>query len=175
MKKKTLFCFFLTASLLISVPYAFGGSTIAGWWRVAVTINEGDFVTGNWHATQTVGQNNLSYLYISLNGSSSGLAAFIEGDNGTYSLENTYAVYIKNNIVVLVGPSTVDTDGNLTSGSTIVFRTLGGYNIPYMKGFYTRYDNVTDQIVRMGTLNASRVVLLQTIPDEVKKLLPSLF
>jgi hypothetical protein len=56
-----------------------------------------------------------------------------------------------------------------------VFRTLGGYNIPYMKGFYTRYDNVTDQIVRMGTLSASRVLSLQTIPDEVKKLLPTPF
>lgn len=175
MKKKTLFCFFVTASLLISVPYAFGGSTIAGWWKVAVTINEGDFVTGDWQATQSFGPKSLFYLYISLNGSSSGLAAFIQSDNGTYSLENTYQVYTKNNIVVLVGPSTVDTDGNLTSGSTIVLRTLGGYNIPYMKGFYTRYDNVTEQIVRMGTLNLSRVLLLQTIPDEVKKLIPSPF
>jgi len=171
MKKKSLSCSFIVVGLLLmSAPSALGDST-AGWWKVSVNLSTGDYVTGDWQTNKTVGRKSLSYLYIFLPTSSSGTAYFVENLGGDYFLENTFSVYTKNRILKLTGPSTLDEADNLASGGTIILRAIGEVDVISMKGFYTRYDNVTEQFVRMGTLVLARVPV-QSVPDAVMRLIP---
>ena len=175
MRKKLFFPFLVVACIFTFVPCIFADSDLGGWWKASINFNEGDFVTGGWEQFQTLSAKSISYLYIFLQSASSGTAYLIVFDKpaGTYFLENIYSVYIKNNILTLTGPATADTDGNLTSSSTIVLRASGTLNhIKSMKGYYTRYDEDSG-FVGMGSLTASRITFLQTIPDAVKQLIPN--
>jgi hypothetical protein len=158
----------------LAVPSAPADTNVAGWWRVQVKITEGDFVTGEWTRIQTPSSRYLSYMFIALTSSSSGTAYFVAWDNNTkvYFLENTYTLYTKNNIVLLTGPATSDDEFQLNSSSTIVLKAYGGAGLSIMTGNYTRYDRDGEQFVGMGTLTATRANLLNTIPDEVKLLIP---
>jgi hypothetical protein len=76
---------------------------------------------------------------------------------------------MRNNIVVLTIPTSLDADGNLIHGRTIVLTVYGGPNtLNSMKGYYTLYDIETtvtpEQFVRMGPVDAYRVN-----PDKVPK------
>jgi len=50
-------------------------------------------------------------------------------------------------------------------------RAIGEVDVISMKGFYTRYDNVTEQFVRMGTLVLVRVPV-ESVPDAPWQLIP---
>jgi len=174
MRKKLFSPFLVIACIFTFVPCIFADADLSGWWKVTINFDQGDFVTGNWEQFQTMSAKSISYLYIDLQSASSGTAYMILFDKpaGTYLLENTYAVYIRNKIVTLTGPFTGDADGNLTSSSTIVLRASGTLNhIRSMKGYYTRYDEDFG-FVGMGSLSASRITYLNTIPDAVKQLIP---
>lgn len=173
MKKKLFFSLFLLASLFVFTPSLYA-LQFDGWWTARFSIEEGDFVTGSWRSFQTWGKM-ASYLYIYQDNSSSGRAYLVEfdPDDQSYFLKNIYTVYIKSNIIVLTGPYGTDAYGMLTLASTIVFRTLGSATtIAWMKGNHTEYDIETYQMVRMGTVNVSRI-RVDKVPTGAKSVIPA--
>jgi hypothetical protein len=177
MKKNVLIylIFFICFFIFISNTYA--DSNIAGWWRATITIQQGDFVTGVWDTIYSQGKKR-SYFYIDLPSSLSGTAylALWNDLEENYILE-TYTLYIRNNIAVLVIPSAVDaTNGDVMSGSTIILRVYGSPNNLYnMKGFYTLFDRenavTPEEFVRMGPVSAYRIGVRE-VPKDVKDLIP---
>ena len=176
MKKNVLIylIFFICFHIFISNTYA--DSNIAGWWRATITIQQGDFVTGVWDTIYSQGKKR-SYFYIDLPSSLSGTAylALWNPLEGNYILE-TYTLYIRNNIAALVIPSSVDANGDLISGSTIILRVYGSPNhLSNMKGYYTLFDRentvTPEEFVRMGPVSAYRIDVRQ-VPEDVKDLIP---
>ncbi len=162
MKKIILISSIFLFCLLISVSHTHAQSSIAGWWKTRITIQQGHFETGLWDSIQARGKHSC-YLYVVLTASTSGAGYLALWDdlNQKYILE-TYNLYIRNNIAVLVIPTSADTDGNIISGATIVLRLFGGPNtLNSMMGFYTLFDmesaSTPEQFVRMGPVDAVRV------------------
>jgi hypothetical protein len=176
MKKNILICFIFFICFFIFISNTYADSNIAGWWKVAMTIQQGDFVTGVWDTFQDQGKKRC-YFYIDLPSSSSGTAylALWNPLEGNYILE-TYTLYIRNSIAALVIPSSVDANGDLISGSTIILRVYGSPNhLSNMKGYYTLFDRenigTPEEFVRMGPVNAYRIDVKQ-VPEDVKDLIP---
>lgn len=161
MKKIILISSIFLFCLLISVSHTHAQSSIAGWWKTGISIQQGDFQTGTWDSINARGKH-ACYLYIFLSTSTSGSAylALWDAPSQSYILE-TYNLYIQNNIAVLVIPTSEDTDGNILSGATIVLRLSGGPNtLNSMNGYYTLFDidpSTPEQLVRMGPVAAYRV------------------
>jgi len=163
MKKVILISSIFFFCLLISVSHTQAQSSIAGWWKTRITIQQGDFVTGVWDLIQDNGKHSC-YLYILLTSSiaGTGYLALWDPQSQNYILE-TYNLLIQNNIAVLVIPTSVDTNGNILSGGTIVLRVSGGPNaLTSMTGYYTLFDMEStatpEQFVRMGSVSAVRVL-----------------
>ncbi len=176
MNKKILISLSVVISLLIPISYSYSDSTIAGWWKLRINVQQGDFVTGDWISMRPTGKK-VTYLYISLPSSFSGTAHIAIWDDlgQSYFLES-YTLYIRNNIAILVIPTSFDADGNMLSGSNIVFRVYGAPNhINELRGYYALFDiesaGTPEQFVRMGSLNATRISP-NKVPDEVANLIP---
>jgi len=155
--------------LLIFVSHAYAQSSIEGWWKARMFIQQGHFETGTWDRIQATGKHG-SYFYIIKSTSNNGTAYLVLWDDldQKYIIEN-YMLYMRNNIVVLTIPTSLDSDGNLIDGRTIVLRVYGGPNtLNSMKGYYTLFDiestGTPEQFVRMGPVDAYRVN-----PDKVPK------
>ena len=176
MKSKILNSLIIFICLFIPISYTYADSTIAGWWKLRINVQQGDFVTGDWISMRPTGKK-VTYLYISLPSSFSGsayIAIWDDLDQG-YFLES-YTLYIRNNIAILVIPTSFDADGNMLSGSNIVFRVYGAPNhINELRGYYALFDieseGTPEQFVRMGSLNAARISP-NKVPDEVANLIP---
>jgi hypothetical protein len=173
MKRRIITSLVVAISLMISVTYAYA-IDIDGWWKVKTILQQGDFTTGEWTTFHGAGKK-ASYIYIfnAQEGSYGGPAwLYLWDDEGGGYIEEVYPlIYIKNNVIVLFGPTSVDANGN-DWGNTIVLRPYGPIGYPnQMKGFYTLYDmenqGTPDQFVRMGTLVMVRVAP-NLVPVEVK-------
>jgi hypothetical protein len=169
MKKNISIFGALFICLLIFVPHSHAQSSIEGWWKARMAIQQGHFETGTWNRILATGKHG-SYLYIIKSTSYNGTAYLVLWDDleQKYIIEN-YTLYMRNNIVVLTIPTSLDADGNLIHGRTIVLTVYGGPNtLNSMKGYYTLYDIETtvtpEQFVRMGPVDAYRVN-----PDKVPK------
>jgi hypothetical protein len=179
MKKNLCVSIIVTATILIMISDAHP-LDINGWWKVNMSIEHADFVTGHWdkiHATGSAA----AYIYLynvneyTFNGI--GYLALPKGD-GTWYLNivapGHYIVYLKNNIVVLfINSGQWDVDQ--ASGSTLVLRAYGTTSATQLKGYYTEYDienvGTPEQFVRMSSLNAMRVNA-DMVPDDVMDLIP---
>ena len=168
--KKTISIFGITFTcLLIFVSHTYAQSSIEGWWRARMVIQQGHFEAGDWDRMQATGKHT-SYLYIVKSTSNDGTAYLTLWDDleQKYIIED-YMLYMRNNIVVLTIPTSLDADGNLVHGRTIVLRIYGGPNtLNSMKGYYTLFDKESagtpEQFVRMGPVDVYRVN-----PDKVPK------
>lgn len=168
--KKTISIFgALFICLLIFVSHSHAQSSIEGWWKARMVIQQGHFETGTWDRIQASAKHG-SYFYIIKSTSNNGTAYLVLWDDldQKYIIEN-YMLYMRNNIVVLTIPTSLDTNGNLIDGRTIVLRVYGGPNtLNSMKGYYTLFDiestGTPEQFVRMGPVDAFRVN-----PDKVPK------
>jgi hypothetical protein len=176
MNKKILISLSVVISLLIPISYSYSDSNIAGWWKVNINVQQGDFVTSEWIRMRHIGKR-VTYLCIYLPSSNSGKAYFAFWDDldQAYFLES-YDLYVRNNIAILVVPTSFDADGNMLSGSNIVFRVYGAPDhIHTLKGYYALFDiestGTPEQFVRMGSLNATRISPSK-VPDEVANLIP---
>jgi len=139
-----------------------------------MAIQQGHFETGAWERIQATGKR-AAYLYIVTSTSNHGTAYLTLWDDlgQKYIIEN-YTLYIRNNVVVLSVPTSVDADENLIGGSTIVLRLYGGPNtLNAMKGFYTLFDMEStatpEQFVRMAPVDAYRVNP-DRVPEEALEL-----
>ena len=117
---------------------------IDGWWVVRSNVLQGDFVTGEWISFLGYGKK-VSYMYISnANENSYGGPAwfYLWSDLDQKYIEEIYPlIYIKNNVIVLFGPTGGSDDEGNYWGNTIVLRPYGAISRPsLMKGFYTLYD-----------------------------------
>ena len=162
--------------LLIFVSHAYAQSSIEGWWRARMAIQQGHFETGTWDRIQATGKHT-GYLDIIKSTSNSGTAHLVLWSDldQRYILES-YTLYMRNNIVVLSVPTSADADENLIAGSTIILRIYGGPNtLNSMKGYYTLFDiestDTPEQFVRMGPVDAYRVNP-DKVPEDVMKLIP---
>ena len=184
MNKKAFICIIAILAVFAFTSNAYS-LYIDGWWKARMTIQEGDFVTGDWFTLQA-SVKKVSYIYIAgaMENSFLGIAWLILWNPGGQNYiiepsvpdENHYTVYNKNNICVIAVPSVIDIDGNAAAGSTIVLRTYGTPNrATALKGYYTLYDienvGTPDMFVRMGPIHATRVDV-QDIPQEVLDLIP---
>jgi hypothetical protein len=185
MKKKILASLFVFIGLLSLSPTTACALDIDGWWKASMTMQQGDFVTGEWTTLQAHGKK-VSYIYIydARENTFSGVAWLILWDDAdkTYFIEpgeptqNHYTVYNKNNFCVLMVPSVVDVDGNTAGGSTIVLRIHGTPNYATaLSGFYTLYDlenvGTPDLFIRMGPVYATKIAPAK-VPKEVMDLIP---
>jgi hypothetical protein len=174
MEKKIFASLVVAIGIIICFNSAYA-IDIDGWWVVRSNVLQGDFVTGEWISFLGYGKK-VSYMYISnaKEDAYGGPAWFyIWNDLDQEYIEEIYPlIYIKNNVIVLFGPTGgPDVDGNFW-GYTIVLRPYGAIGRPNsMKGFYTLYDmedeGTPDQFVRMGTIDMSRVQP-KYVPKEVK-------
>lgn len=171
--KKTILIFgiIITAYLILSVSHTYAQFEIAGWWKARMIMQQGDFVTGRWDKISGAGKH-VGYLYILLSSSTYGLAYLFlwDGAEGKYIKED-YTLYIRNNIVVLTIPTTLDANEYPINGRTIVLRLYGSR----MNGYYTLFDMETtgtpDQFVRMCPVEASRITP-DKVPKDVTELIP---
>jgi hypothetical protein len=166
MKHGSLIGVVVVVALIGFTPFFARAQGINGWWEARMAIDNGDLVTGVWAGFRAAGPN-VSYLYIydASENSYSGKACHVEreGIGGSYVRENTFSVYIKNNVAVLTGPASVDDDGQLAEGSTMILEISGNRGIPgKMTGYYTKYDVLLEQRVSSGTISA-----LKRNPDNV--------
>ncbi len=175
MKKRIFTGFVVAIGIMICFTDAYA-IDIDGWWTVRTNLQQGDFVTGEWTTLYGTGKK-VSYMYIvDAQESSYGGPAwlFLWDDASQNYIKETYPItYVKNNVILLFGPTALDTAGNYT-GNTIVLRPSGSPGSPYsMSGYYTIYDTenivTPDQFVRMGTLNMNRVDP-KYVPKAVKDL-----
>lgn len=175
MKKKFLTGLLVVIGLVISATYAYA-MDIDGWWAARTNLIQGDFQTGEWTTLLGYGKR-LSYMYmVDANENSYGGPAwlFLWDDLSSSYIKEIYPIiYVKNNIILLFGPTFQDADGNFV-GNTILLRPYGTLGHPYMlRGYYTVYDTenvgTTDQFVRMGTLDMTRIEP-RYVPKEVKDL-----
>jgi hypothetical protein len=176
MKKRIFIGLLVFFSLMIFFTYAYA-IDIDGWWVAGTNFIQGNFQTGEWTRLSGHGKKR-SFMYIldAHEGSYGGPASLFLWDDsaGGYIKETYPVIYIRNNVILLFGPTSQDADGNFT-GNTIVLRPYGPIGRPYLlRGYYTLYDTeniiTTDQFVRMGTLNMSRVDP-KNVPKEVQDLL----
>jgi hypothetical protein len=175
MKHGSLIGVMIVIALILFIPFFACAQGINGWWEARMALKNGDFVTGEWTGFRAAGPN-VSYLYIydALENSYSGKACYVERDavGGSYVRENTFSVYTRNNIAVLAGPASVDDNGQLIEGSTMVLEILGIRGIPSnMKGFYTKYDIQFGQEVKTGSISA-RKRNPDNVPPDVTILCP---
>jgi len=174
MKKNISIFGVIFTCLLIFASHTCAQSSIEGWWRVRMAIQQGHFETGTWDRFQATGKHTC-YLYIVKSTSNDGTAHLALWDDlgGKYIIEN-YILYMRNNVVVLSVPTAVDEDGYLLGGSTIVLRLYGGPNtLNAMKGYYTLFDiestGTPEQFVRMAPVDAYRVNP-NKVPEEALEL-----
>jgi len=172
MKKNTLIFFMIIAVyLVLSASHTYAQFEVAGWWKVRMVMQQGDFVTGRWEQITGAGKK-ASYLYIVLTSSTYGLAYLFLWDDaeGKYIKED-YAFYIRNNIAVLTIPTLLDENEYPINGRTIVLKLYGSK----MRGYYTLFDmettGTTDQFVRMCPVDANRTTPGK-VPEEVAELIP---
>ena len=176
MKRGALIGIVVVIALILFIPFFAYAQGINGWWDAQMpSLKNGDIVTGEWTNFRAAGPN-ISFLYIfdASENSYSGTAYYIEREavGGSYVLGNTFSVYIKNNIAVFAGPPSVDDDGQLLEGSTMVLQILDSIpgNPGQMKGFYTKYD-IQLGYVKAGPVTARRKTI-EKIPEEVSVLVP---
>ena len=176
MKQKIIISVLVVIGLSISITSTHAQG-INGWWIARMTIDQGNFIYGDWLRIYSQGKKS-SYLYIRSASESffSGKAdvALWDEEGGNY-IKESYTVYIRNNIVVFIIPTTVDAAGNFLSGATMVLRAYGSPNvITFMKGYYTLYDienaGTPEEFVRMGTVSMNRPLSLRLIPKDVADL-----
>lgn len=178
MNKKGYFCFVLILSSLLFIALwatpASAQYNIAGWWKARLSVEQGDFVTGEWIRVRDEGKKG-AYLYFFQETSNTGTGdlVFWSKSDQRYILES-YNLYIRNNVIVLYIPTFYDTLGN-PAASSIVLRPSGSAMIiTYMSGFYTLYDfeasGSPDLFVRMGSIFLTPVTP-NKVPEEVKKLI----
>ena len=173
MKKKIFIGFGVAICIMICFSSIYA-MDIDGWWAARTNAQQGDFVTGEW-ITLLGYYKKVSYMYIANaneNAYGGPVWFYLWDDLGGAYIEEMYPViYTKNNVIVLFGPTGYDEDGNFW-GNTIVLRPYGSISRPNsLKGFYTLYDMenlvTTDQFVRMGTLDMSRVEP-KNVPKDIK-------
>ena len=143
--------------LVLFIPSFGRAQGINGWWEVQIpSLKIGDIVTADWKTLHAKGPK-VSYIYISDASEDSyrGKACYVERVEGT-SVQDLF-VYVKNSVAVLTGSSSVDQDGNLLEGSTMVLEILGFKGNPYqLKGYYTKYAIDSEQRVEMGSVIARK-------------------
>ena len=173
MRKKILISLGVAICMMICFNSVYA-MDIDGWWAARMNVQQGDFVTGEW-ITLLGYYKKVSYMYISnaKENAYGGPIWFYLWDDleGNYIEEIYSYVYIKNNVIVLFGPTGYDDTGNFW-GNTIILKPYGSISRPqYLKGFYTLYDmeyqGTTDQFVRMGTLDMNRVEP-KNVPKDIK-------
>ena len=174
MKRGSLIGTMVVTTLILSMPFFACAQGINNWWEAQMALKNGDLVTGEWTSFRAAGPN-ISFLYIygASEYSYSGTACYVERDGvgGSYVLGNTFSVYIRNNIAVFAGPASVDDNGQLVEGSTMVLQIVGSPADPgHMKGFYTKYDIQLGK-VQTGSLTVRRRSI-DKIPPEVFVLCP---
>lgn len=178
MSKKGYFCFVLILSSLLSIALwatpASAQYNIWGWWRARLSVEQGDFVTGEWTRVRDEGKKG-AYLYFFQETSNTGkgyLVFWSKGDQN-YILES-YDLHMKNNVIVLYIPTFYDTEG-YPAASSIILRPIGSATIiNSMSGFYTLYDledsGSPERFVRMGSVFLTPVTP-NKVPNEVKELI----
>jgi hypothetical protein len=184
MNKRVFISLIAIFTVFAAIPNAHS-LNIDGWWKARMTMEQGDFVTGEWTVLQATAKK-VSYIYIfnAMENTFSGIAWLILWDPAASSYfiepgtptENHYTVYNKNNICVLAVPSVIDIDGNAAGGSTITLRIHGTPNFATsLSGFYTLYDlenvGTPDLFVRMGPVHATRIEPAN-VPVDVMNLIP---
>lgn len=146
---------------------------IAGWWKARLTVDQGDFVTGEWRKIRDEGKKG-AYVYIFQETSNTGRGHLVFWDSldQRYFAES-YDLYLRNNVLVLYIPTFYDLEGN-PAASSIILRLNGSATVvTSMTGFYALYDlessGSPDLFVRMGSLLLTPV-RVEMVPAEVKQL-----
>jgi hypothetical protein len=178
MSKKVTFglVLFLGALLFIALwtTPASAQYNLAGWWKARLTVDQGDFVTGEWYRIREEGKKG-AYVYIFQETSNKGRGHLVFWDSldQRYFTES-YDLYLRNNVLVLYIPTFYDVDEN-PAASAIILRLNGSATVvTSMTGFYALYDLETsgspDLFVRMGSVLLTPITP-NRVPEEVKELI----
>lgn len=177
MRRKVCFGLVLVLSSLFFIGLwaspASAQYNIAGWWKARLTVDQGDFVTGEWRKIRDEGKKG-AYVYIFQETSNAGRAHLVFWDSlDQRYFPESYDLYLRNNVLVFYIPTFYDIEGN-PAASAIILRLNGSATtVTSMNGFYALYDlessGSPDLFVRMGSLLLTPV-RVETVPAEVKQL-----
>lgn len=177
MNKKVYFCFVLILSSLLFIALwttpASAQYNLAGWWRARLTVDQGDFVTGEWRRIREEGKKGAYvYLFQETSNTGRGHLVFWDSFDQRYFVES-YDLYVRNNVLVLHIPTFYDAFENPAASAIILKLTGSATVITSMIGFYALYDleasGSPDLFVRMGSVFLTPVTP-NKVPDEVKEL-----
>lgn len=167
----------LMSSLLFSALWTAPASAqynLAGWWKARLSVDQGDFVTGEWIKIRDEGRKG-AYIYFFQETSNTGKGYLVFWSSGDqkYILE-PYDLFMRNNIIALYIPTFYDSQGN-PAASAIILKPMGSTTvITSMSGFYALYDledeGSPEIFVRMGSVFLTPI-RVESVPEEVKKLI----